>query len=95
MSIKDIRELEAGENGTITLEGKLIDLNPIGVPINVAWSEQRPSPHEDRFVEEYDKRWNVPENADAFIRGTRNSRVHEQNSEFTKISYTVQFYQLN
>ena len=96
MSIKNLRELRVNKNDRITLEGRFVNLIPVGAPIQVKWTEKHPSPYEDRFAEEYDKGWNIPQNVDAFVRGTRNSKgLSGIDRNFTEISYAIQFYKIN
>ena len=72
MTIKDLRELVINEEEMITLDGKVINVDPVGRPITMFWETiYGESPYKDRFHELFDENYDLPSEADSFVRGYR------------------------
>ncbi|MAH07155.1 hypothetical protein CMI38_02805 [Candidatus Pacearchaeota archaeon] len=95
MSIRNLKNLVVGRDNDTYLDGKPVNLSPIGLPLIVEWTESESIHLElvgERFLNEFDLGWDIPDNVDAYVRSPRNSKPI---SGHTLVSHAVQFYKIN
>jgi len=94
MTIKNLRELVSNKEERITLDGKVVNVCPVGGPITMFWRTypHGESPYEDRFHELFDKDYELPSKADCFFRGYR--QCFEQRDGSNLYIIPIQFYKI-
>ena len=96
MTIRNLRELETDKAERITLEEKVVNVDPIGKPIIVFWRKpEGEDPYRDRFYEDFDKHYDVPKGVDYFARGIRFEFLKiDGNMPVFESFVPVQFYKI-
>ena len=92
MTIRKLRELREDEKERITLDGIVVKVDPVGRPITMFWKTiHGEDPTKDVFHERFDENYDLPSEADSFVRGYR--QCFEQRNENLYI-VPIQFYKI-